>query len=149
MEEGGGSSSKTESVVPIFGSVALGFCDDFVMCGYQKTENRLKSGSSEVFSWPLTEIEVLIKCARCVSMMLIERTWLEVSILPVEREKTPRHRFSTFIVLRTVHAYQDKGQTTQWCCLIHGHNININNVVNIIFWIFIIGGSWDWVWRLT
>ena len=26
---------------------------------------------------------------------------------------------------------------------------NINDVVNIIFWMFRIGGSWDWVWRLT
>ena len=35
-------------------------------------------------------------------MMPIERTWLEVSILLVEREKTPRHQFLCFIVLRTV-----------------------------------------------
>ena len=26
---------------------------------------------------------------------------------------------------------------------------NTNNVVNIIFWMFRIGGPWDWVWRLT
>jgi len=30
--------------------VALGFCDDFVMCGFQKTKNQPKSVSFEVFS---------------------------------------------------------------------------------------------------
>ena len=50
----------------------------------------------------LTKPQVLTKYSRCVLMMSIYCTWLEVSILPVEREKTPRHQILTFILLRTV-----------------------------------------------
>jgi hypothetical protein len=80
--------------------VALGL----VMCGVRKPKTNQNLAVLKFFLRPSTEPVLLTKCSRCVLMMPIYCTWLEVSILPVEREKTPRHRFSTFIVRSTVEA---------------------------------------------
>ncbi len=64
--------------------------------------NGLKSGTVEVFLSHSMELEVLTKSCTFVLMRSTYKTWLEVSFLRPQREKTPRHIILLFIVQHTV-----------------------------------------------